>query len=287
MEQHFNSLYREYEDGLIDRSELEGAIYQYFVKNQFKTNLANWTQDEYEDFVSWFYPRLHNAIDSFKKKGGTFETFINRVWNISAKEYRIRITINSVTEYSAWSVHVPDLYAYEESPVYSYDKKENVISEFIFDKKGRKNPKQLLALILKCYYYVSDDLLERIAPKLDIDSKKLKEMIEKLRTIRQIKDDEIYLMKERIYCQYYRCIVYEKRLAFLQENSPAWTNLKIRLEKARTRLEKMRGRLTQVRTDASNRQVASVIGTSKGAVDASLHRLKAKWDILSDKSLLN
>jgi len=289
MQQHyFNDLYSQYADGLIERSELEGAIYQFFVKNQLKTCLAHWKQAEYEDFLSWFYPRLHNTIDAFNLSAkASFEGFINRIWSVSAKEYRIRTTINSVTEYSAWSVHISELYAHEEAPVYSYRNKENALSKFLFEKKGKKNSKQLLALILKCYYFVSDDLLERIAPKLEIDGKKLKEMVDKLRSIRQLRDDELYFMRERIYCQYCRCIVYEKRLTHLQEGTSAWEKLKIRAEKARNRLESMRSRITRIRTDASNREVASVIGTSKGTVDASLHRLKTKWDFLFDKSLLN
>jgi hypothetical protein len=112
-------------------------------------------------------------------------------------------------------------------------------------------------------------------------------MIERIQKIRQIKDDEIYMMKERIYCQYYRCIVFEKRLAHIQENSVSWEKLNVRLIKAKKRLEKMRKRLTLIRTEATNSQVAEVIGVKKGTIDASLHMLKIKLNSFSDKSLLN
>jgi FixJ family two-component response regulator len=94
-------------------------------------------------------------------------------------------------------------------------------------------------------------------------------------------------MKERIYCQYYRCIVYEKRLLLIQENNAAYEKLKLRLEKAKQRLEKMRKRITLIRTEATNKQVAEVIGIKKGTVDASLHKLKARLNNLSEKSQLN
>ena len=287
MDQHsLNDLYSQYTNGIIERSKLEGLIYQYLEKNQDKTSLGHWKQDDYKDYLSWFYPRLHNAIDTYHEAGASFEAYIGSVIYMTAKEYRIQTITNSVIEYAAWSVHVPELYAREEAPVYSFENEENAISQII-EHRGRKNPKQLLALVLKCYYYVSDDFLDRIACYTGVEKEKLKEMIDKLRTLRQKRDDKIYYMKERIYCQYYRCIVYEKRLLYVPENSSAYIKLKQRLEKARQRLEKMRKRITGVRTDATNREVAEVIGISKGTVDASLHRLKTKWDIMADKSLLN
>jgi FixJ family two-component response regulator len=81
--------------------------------------------------------------------------------------------------------------------------------------------------------------------------------------------------------------VYEKRLSYLPENSSACINMKLRLEKARKRLERMRNRLAGIRTDPTNRQVAEVIGVSKGSVDSGLHALKKKWNLSDGKSLLN
>jgi FixJ family two-component response regulator len=63
--------------------------------------------------------------------------------------------------------------------------------------------------------------------------------------------------------------------------------MKLRLEKARLRLEKMRKRLSKIRTDATNKQVAEVIGIKKGTVDASLYKLKAKLVSVAGKSHLN
>jgi len=287
MHQLLNDLFALYIDGCITRGDFEGEIYQYLAKNQDKTNLGHWKPDEYEDFLSTFYPRLHKAIDLYRDTGSSFGAFIGTVMRTSAKEYRLRVITRSVTEYSAWSVHVPELYVHEEPQTYSYEKKEDAVSQFIVNYNGRKNPKQLLALVLKCYYHVSDDFIDRIAGQIGIDRDKLKEMLDKVRSIRQKKDDEIYLFKERIHCQYYRCIVYEKRLSYIPENTGAHARLKLRLEKARSRLENMRKRMANTRTEASNREVAEAIGISKGSVDSSLYNLKVKWEILSDKSLLN
>jgi len=108
-----------------------------------------------------------------------------------------------------------------------------------------------------------------------------------MRIIRQKKDDEIYYMKERIYRQYYRCIIYEKRLSLVRENTTAFGKLKVKLVKARDRLEKMRKRMLTIRLEATNQQIAEVIGTTKGTVDASLSRLKSKWEKMAKNAALN
>jgi len=282
-----NELYSQYAAGKIKRTEFEGNIFRYFLCNQDKTCLCHWKRDEYEDYISWFYQRLQKAIDSYHDIGSSFEAFMSRFLLISSREYRVRITTNNVTEYSAWSARVPELYAREEHPYYLHENNENILPKLINKQNGRKDTKRILALILKCYYYVSDDFIDKIAPKIEIDGKELKDMIDRIRELRQKKDDEIYRMKERIYCQYYRCFVYERRLSLIQENTTAYGKLKLRLEKARQRLEKMRKRITLIRMEATNRQVAEVIGVKKGTVDASLHSLKIKLDTLASKSPLN
>ena len=288
MRQHFlNVLYSQYASGIIERSELEGLIFNFLLKNQGKTPFGHWKHEEYEDFLSWFYPRLRKIVNSYTETTTPFDSYISSMMRLPAKEYRMMTVSRSVTEYSAWSVQVPELYAREEPPVYSYETRESEISRLISHNGRIKNKKQLLALILKCYYYVSEDFLDRISGSLEIDKNELKEMIDKMRALRQKKDDELYRMKERIYCQYYRCIVYEKRLSYITENSIISMKLKRRLEKARKRLESMRKRMAGIRTDATNREIAGVIGISKGSVDSTLYNLKTKWKNMADKSMLN
>jgi hypothetical protein len=282
-----NELWALFMERKLKRAEFEGLVYQYYVKNKEKTQISNWKDEDYEDFISWFYPRLRKVIDLYKDSGSSFESYLSAIFFTASREYYIRKVTKSVTEYSAWSAQVPDLYAREEAPSYSVEQQEKALSDILIENRGRKNPKQMLMLILKCYYYVSDDFIDRVACHTGIDRKKLKEMIEKLRKAREERDDRIYKMKERIYCQFYRCIVYEKRLSYIPENSNAYIVLKAKLEKARSRLEKMRNRISGVRTDATNREVANVIGVSKGAVDSSLYNLKSKWNIILKKEMLN
>jgi len=282
-----NKIYSDYLSGNIDIGEFEGIIYQYLINNQEKTCIKHWKQDEYEDFISWFYPRYKNLIGSYQEIGSSFEAFFYRYMLISAKEYHVRTTSNAVVEYSAWSARVPDMYAHEEPPVYTIHHTEEVITNMIIGIKGKKNSRRILALILKCYYYISDDFAEKIAILIGIDSKELIEMLNKIRRIRQDKDDNIYFLKERIFCQFYRCMIYEKKLSLLRENTLAYERQLRQLERARDRLDKMRERLNSIRKEATHKQIAEVIGITKGTVDASLHRLKLKWEKMSKKAKLN
>jgi len=287
MQNVLNQFYFDFTERKINRAQLEGSIYNWLFYNQEKTCLSHWERNRFEDYMSWFYPRLKKAIDCYHEIGASFEAFMNKFLLLSSREFRVRITSNSVTEYSAWCAQVPDLYVREEEPVYSYKNPQNVIDKLTIDKNGRKNSRRLLALILKCYYYISEDYAERIAPLIGIGKKELLEMLSKIRETRQERDDEIFRMKERIHCQFYRCIIYERKLLIIEENTSLYNKYKLRLKKARERLEKMRTRITKIRTEATNKQIAQIIGITKGTVDASLHRLKQKWQAMSENSMLN
>jgi hypothetical protein len=282
-----NDLYSRYATGEMKRADFEGNLYTYLFNNQGKTCIRHWKRVEYEDYMSWLYPGLRRAIDSYNAARSSFEAFIHKFIHVSSKGYHIHIITNSVIEYSAWGARMPDLYAHEEDPVYLHEKTENVIKQLTIDKKGRKNTRRILALILKCYNYVSEDFLDKIAPIIGIDRKQLTEMMARIRVMRQKRDDEIYQMKERIHRQYYRCIIYEKRLLLAHENTLIYDKLLVSIKKSRQRLENMRRRMARIRMDATNRQVAEIIGIKKGTVDASLYKLKAKWEIMASKSYLN
>jgi DNA-directed RNA polymerase specialized sigma24 family protein len=265
-------------DNIINREELEGAIYQYLLKNQDKTGYFSlWSSEDYEDFLSTFYPRLKKSIKHYRDIGASFESYLGAIMHTSAKEYHLRKVVNSMTEYSAWSIQVPDLYVMEENPGYLHEIKESSLSKILKKDMKVRNPKQLLSLVLKCYYFVSDDFIDRFADYSGIGREKLKEMIDRLRKLRKEKEDKLYKMKESVYSQFYRCIVYEKRLEVTQENTTAYEIIKLKAEKAREKLEKMRSRILKIKSGPNNREIAEVIGVSKGAVDSNLSVLRKRW----------
>lgn len=288
-----NERYAQYREGLLEKKELEGLIFTSILEDGRRYHLRHWQQEDYGDFASWVYPRLSKAVDSYQNTGASFENFISAVIRLSAKEYRARMGERSRTEYAAWSVRLPDLFVRQYEPEYPEPPEPVKLrpcgeapSSTAPAADLRKIPRQLLILILKCYCYMSDDFLDRLAPLAGIEKEYLKQMVDKLRALRLKRDEKLRDMRERIYCQFYRCIIYEQKLAALPKNTTAFSRMRERLEGARLRLAAMRKRFAGIRPGATNRQIAEVIGLSKGTVDASLHALKFRWNNDTINSIL-
>lgn len=295
-----NELYGRFSRGLLNRKDFEGLVYETLLDEGRFFNCFHWTRDEWIEFLSWFYHRLSKAIDSYRETGASFEAYVCTTVRWGIREYRVRRADNTVAEYAAWTVALPGMYACQTEPeYYGYESggEEYGVSRAAVSSHGgadgeraagqRKNCRQILLLILKCYYFVSDDFLEWAAPKTGMTKDELSTLVEKIRAIRLKRDEDMRGMRERMYGQFYRCTMYEQRLAILPENSAAAFKLKRRLEKARRRLAAMRERYAHMRPGASNRQVAEVVGLSKGTVDASLYSLKTRWNKGRDGIILN
>ena len=278
-----NDLYARYAAGLLEKKEMETAIFEIITKNSHRFNLHRWQKDEYGDFLSWLYPRISKSIDAYHITGASFNAYMYSLINWAAKEYRSRQTDHQIAEYATMTVGCSDEYVYEEEPEYDeVDKRQSQAAV-----KRAANPRQLLMLILKCYSFVSDDFLDRFAPRLGVEKEQLKKMIDKLRVERLKRDGKIRLMRERIYGQFYRCIMYEKRLKTLNPDSALAIKTMTQLKKATVRLAALRKRFSGMRTEATNEQIANILGVSKGAVDSSLFALKRQWNIDPKKFILN
>jgi len=242
--------------------------------------MYKWKRDDCLDFLSWVYPRLSRAIDAYNKNGATFESYICTLIRWSAKEYRSRRRDRQTAEHAVWMARFPELCVHEDEP--EYIDGSNGTAAPKPDTKPLKNPRQLLILILKCYYCLSDDFLERLAPRVGMKKEQLKEMVDSLRKQRTRREEIIHSMRENIHSQYYRCIVYENKLKGLTVNSSMYLKVEAQLQKARRRLEAMRGRLAKLRQEATNMQIAKVLGVAKGTVDSNYYALKTRMNEMQE-----
>ena len=270
-----NELYSQYREGSLGKRQFEGLLFEVILENFGCYNLFGWERDECIDYLTWFYPRLSRAVDSYQDTGASFESYISSMVRWSTREYYSRTSNRYAAEHAAWAARMPDMYVHTNEPEYS-EMEETPESIFNGKLKTVRNPRQLLILCLKCYYYLSDDLLERFASLIGIEKAQLKHMVDTIRILRIKRDEETRLMRERIHTQFYRCIIYEKRLKTLHENSNAYIRQKIKLEKARQRLETMKKRLASIRPEATNTQIAGILGIPKGTVDSNLHALRTR-----------
>jgi DNA-binding NarL/FixJ family response regulator len=259
-----------YSLGLISRKELEGHVFKSILDRPKEFRPFKWSLEEYREFVCAFYPRISRAIDNYRETGASFDAYIASLVRWGIKETRLREADRNIVEYACWEAKALDEAAvHEEEEVY-------IEPEPVFDKVP--NPRQVLVLLLKSYRYMSPDFLERISPALDIEKEKLGDLIDGLRKIRLRREERIRAMQERIYTQFYRCMVVEKKLKCSAPNSPRREKLQSRLSRGRTRLQSMRERLARMKTGASNRQVAEVLEAAKGTIDSHLSNVKGKQE---------
>ncbi|MDR0998870.1 MAG: hypothetical protein LBL70_07365, partial [Treponema sp.] len=221
-----NELYRQYVKGGLGRKEFEGIIFRIMLKNVQYFYFTDWDKDEYVDYLCWLYPRLSNAIDNYREKGYSFSTHIIALVRYSMKEYRSRQADHYITEFAAWTAHAAEMEVHNREPEYLAEMSPDSASPpatLVSSPRAKtvkvppenipvNNPRQILLLLLKSYYFVSDDFLERIAPAIGMKAEKIRGMIEKLRGWRTRRDEAVRVLQERIVCQFYRCIVIEKRL---------------------------------------------------------------------------
>ena len=262
-----NGLYADYSAGLLGKREFEGEIFKVIQKNVH--NLPKWEGDDCDEYLSWLYPRISQAISTYRETGSSFETYIGSLIRMTSKEYRSRKVHSYLAESAAWTTIAPDMHAYEEAPEY-YGAAVEMHSKL-------NNPRQLLILLLKCCYYVSDDFLEKAAPALGIQPETLNGMITRLKEFKNKRGQYIDSIRERVNYQFCRCIFYEKKLKGLTENGIAAQRVKQRLERGLERLAKLRKKLAHKFPAPSNQQIAELMGISKGTVDSVMYKFRSRY----------
>jgi DNA-directed RNA polymerase specialized sigma subunit len=272
-----NSYYEEYESDRIDMQTLVCRVFQYALNHAWTFGVHCVNQDECADFLGWYYPRLVSAIERYEPKpAGSFGIYINMMIRLAFKEYRRDEAIHTAAEEAYWHEKA---YEISLSQWGSCEKEEEPL-DCVADSCGKaheklQNPRQILMLMLKSYYRLDESMIEKAAPMLGMNSGQLNDMLDHIRQIRFEKDNSIAILKERIHSQYYKCVSYERRLALLSANhNQLRERLLKKMELGRKRLEAMRRRLAETNMDASNSQIARVLGLTKSTVDTSMHKLK-------------
>lgn len=262
-----NDLYQKYAEGILKKEQFETLLFKFILDNYQQFHLYNWNKDDYIDYLSWLYPRLNRAIDTYREAGSCFENYIKTIIHWSSKEYRSDILRSFFGERTAWMIETPEVTVHENEPEY-FGGELNVQRSF--------NRRQILFLLLKCYYFVSDDFLTRIAPVIGMEKEHLNQIIAKLRDLRTRREAEIRCLQERRYGLFYHCIAYEKIIKAMPDNPAHQALMETKLERIRRRLEAIKRRLSKIHIHATNRQIAEVLGIPKGTVDSAMATLKYK-----------
>ncbi|MDR2053468.1 MAG: hypothetical protein LBP80_08645 [Treponema sp.] len=255
-------------EGEISKKELEGFIFEYILSNYRNFYLNDWEEDECVDFLCWLYPRLSRAIDNYRYEGASFTAYISALIRLSAREFRTMEKEHRLIERTYWNAAAEDMFVRNSEPDY--------LSESVPKKPFRPvtNPRQALILLLKSYSFISDDFIARAAPAIGMKKETLMRLVENLKDIRFEQDLEIRSLRERIYGQYFRCKTFEHRRNASPEGTPRHFIMQKRLERAEKRLKNMKKTLRAIKSGASNRQVAGILGVSKGTIDSNIYAVK-------------
>ncbi|MDR1388542.1 MAG: hypothetical protein LBJ31_01005 [Treponema sp.] len=263
-ERDLDKLLKAYRLGMISQKDLEERIYVGIREkgDYFHLNLLH--GEMRSDYIHWLYPRLKNAIERYRDVGSTFDAYIAALVRFTIREYTSRIKKHRIMENSWWRCNAEHYFVKEEEE--EYDEKPPSI----------RNKRQVLILILKSYQYLSDHHLEKYAKALKMSKEKLEKMISSLRGKKLRQEEAFRKLCETMHSQYYRCIGFERRLAAFDAGSEAWHKTEKSLALARRRLLSIRRRVRVMRTEATNREIADIMGISKGTVDSCLFAAKQK-----------
>jgi hypothetical protein len=271
-----NDLRDQYTQGLLTRKDFEECIFKFLLENYKQFNLFNRDRDEFADYLCGLYPYLSRAIDTYKEAGSSFDAYICSIVRRSAKVHHLREVAHHVTEYACWEALA------EEGVVTSGNMPAYLDAEEI--PKPVSNPRQVLILLLKSYFFVSDDFIVRVAPAIGVNIEKLTALLNKIHELCAERDEKILRLKEQLHVQYYRCVSYRKRLEAFSEYSPQSELLHRYLERAYSNYATIKQRLASINLEPSNRQIAEVLGIPKGTVDSTLYALKRKTKRVNNKA---
>jgi len=266
-EKYLSDLYEMYLNSNLSRKNFEGMIFKHLLENFERFRLFKGNHDTWSDFLTSLYPRIVRAIDLYRDLGSSFDAYIVSLVHCAAREYNCRESDHSMTEYACWQARAKEMVLSESEPEYTESRKHVSIPDDI-------NPRQILFLLLKSYFFVSEEFVKRVAKAIHMDADLVQSIIDELRRLRSDKDAEIMDLRERLHCQYYRCITYQKKMNNTQQGTEYHERMKDRYERARKRFYKMKKRLGGMRMSASNRMIAEVLGIPRGTIDSSLSAIK-------------
>jgi len=270
-------LYKLYQMGDLRKKDFEGRIYQYLLDNFKRYQVFRGNRDKWNEFLSWLYPRLTRAIELYKDQGSSFDAYIFSLIHCTCKEYRCREADHYITECACWQAKVEEMKLSENEPEYLDGRRKFLLPDGI-------NPRHILFLLLKSYCFVTEDFVKKAAKAIGMDTEIIWRMIEELRRMRSEREEEILELRERLYCQYYRCLAYQKRMNDTLPGTNYHIKMKDRFERARKRYFAMKKRLNGIRMSATNRMIATVAGVPKGTVDTALSVIKNRMSFIPDGS---
>jgi hypothetical protein len=262
--------YQRYKATEISARELEAELFKHFL-NSFdcKYGLYFASKGDRVDFLCWFYPIMRRTIDRYDNKTSSFDAYMATTLRFAYKSYRHKKKEHAAAENSYRETLDRELMLYEPEAAYE-DKAELFVDYHV------EEPTYILLMLLKSYYYVSEDVLYKAASVIGIGHEILGRMVDTLHCLQFKKIEKLERLIRYSHSLYYRCINYERQLIEKKESCPLCSLVSMRLEQGRRRLFNLRERIKSIRIEATNSDLSKVLGIPKGTIDSRWAQIKNK-----------
>lgn len=270
-----SSIYRLFKAGVINARELENRVFNYISESRNREfGLFFRNRCERIDFLGEFFPRLRRAIERYNSDWATFDAYIATTLRYAYREYRALAKRQQILQCVGFdeSVREPETDAAAPETADGDEPQDEPQP----DPFRIGSPQHALIILLKSYYFVTDGLIAKAAPAIGLDADVLAGMVDRLHGLRLKKEEHRKRLANAVHCQYYRNLFYERRLAFQYKDTEAYDRFSMRLDRGRQRLERLRVRLRALRMEATNAEVAALLGIPKGTVDSRVSLIKSR-----------
>ena len=240
---------------------------------QFPKKALNWDEELCCDFYLSFHSRIDNVINHFDYNGSSFMTYLNMTLKWHSRSFLQKMAKEARME-SLLEREVQIVYDYEiprTGPKDEEVKKITVASE----KMGISFKSGALFYYLMNCSNLSDTAIKRLAVYFGMTEAVFFEFIAALRdrfADRTFRYNRLIQRKNEIYFS-----LIKKEYEYFEENDPEKKNqLKGKIEIIRRRLDNIREDLQSYPNQPTHRDIAEVLGLSRGTISSSLYKLRKK-----------
>ena len=270
-----------YQQGKVSYESISGYISLYVYDYPRRTK--RWDQDRCSDFFVFVHHRLKKMADSFVFSGLPFEAYLNvslkhqmnsflkkmREKEIKEELFRRICSSGSLEdESSLYKIH--DTFEYEiKEPVAIYKKKTGL---------GRTR-QRLFFLALSDPDRLDDDSIAQISASTGYSIDYINRCCMAVKEKVQQKREELRRLREKKNGWFFQLLVIQDKI--MNEPDPdkrLW--LEERIQRLRDRIERLSKKIA-VKSSClvTHKDLAQVLGVSKGTVDSSIYYLKRKKNI--------
>ena len=264
-------------------------------------------EDMRSDFILWLYPQLERIIDRFDPKKASFLTYVSvsvkyryiRFCSGRIRHEEIRRAAENEEIKFCEGFHIEcgeELCACEIPPPYiRHCAAGNLrVLPCVLERSRksesakRRMERDVLLLALKSTFYLSEEMIDKVAAFCDVPRDELDRLLEAVRRdygARQDAYEELRLRRYRYYIRAFTCR--EKLLKLLSSSDSRDSERARAAEKERDFCDKQEERIShrmkRLQRDPSNRYLARLLGMPRGSVNSCLARIKKEMYSLGDE----